>query len=435
MISISIYLIKSCAFIFAFYIPFVLILKRTTFFKINRIYLVLGLLFSFILPLYTGFAINSSYALPEFPLMEPIVTESELQILKASESSHSLNIALILFAIYVVGISVRLIKLTFSIIGILKLKRQCDVVAYQDLHVFKTHTSVPFSFFNYVFLPKATIDLAILEHEAAHVRQCHWIDLAIVEIVSIVLWFNPMMIIYKRSLKQQHEYLADQTAIGSGIDVGEYLISIRRQIELTIQPSLTSEFYFLSIKNRINMMTKKRTSLYGLSMYTLVLPLIICMLMAFSSPKHFELVTVSENDSIQEQISLCLPIDKKNDFLLESGYGERLHPVLNVMRLHTGIDLAAKEGIPVVSAYDGVVIKAILADSWGNIIIIKHDDEYATSYSHLKSMNVKPGDKVQKGQEIGLVGHTGLSDKDHLHFELLKNGEAIDPIKYLPKIE
>jgi murein DD-endopeptidase MepM/ murein hydrolase activator NlpD len=209
---------------------------------------------------------------------------------------------------------------------------------------------------------------------------------------------------------------------------------MRRQIELAIPSPLTSEFYFLSIKNRINMLTKKRTSVYGLSMYIVVLPLIICLLMAFSPRKHFQIIKSDGNDSIQEQIALSLPIDKKN-FLMESGYGERLHPVLGVMRLHTGIDLVAKEGVPVVSTQDGVVIKAQLADAWGNIIVIQHDGAYSTSYSHLKSMNVKEGDKVQKGQEIGLVGHTGLSTKDHLHFELHQNGKAIDPIKYLPEIK
>ncbi|MBX2962118.1 MAG: peptidoglycan DD-metalloendopeptidase family protein [Cyclobacteriaceae bacterium] len=419
----------------AFYIPFILILKRTTFFKMNRAYLVLGLLLSFVLPLYNGFTTISSYSPPDLPFMEPIVTQTELVISKAGESSGSLNKSVLLLAIYLFGIAVRLSILTLSIKGILKLKKSGEIVVYRNLNVFKTNTSVPFSFFNYVFLPKTIDDQGILEHEAAHIQQYHWIDLLIVELVSIILWFNPVMIVYKRSLKQQHEYLADQTAIRSGIDIGEYLISIKRQIELAIPFPLTNEFYFLSIKNRINMLTKKRTSVYGLATYTIVLPLIICLIMAFSSRKHFLVIESGGNDSIQEQLSLCLPIDKKNTFLMESGYGERLHPVLGVMRLHTGIDLIAKEGVSVVSTQGGVVIKAQLAEAWGNIIVIQHDDTYATSYSHLKSMNVKEGDKVQKGQEIGLVGNTGLSTKVHLHFELLKNGKAIDPITYLPEIK
>ena len=152
--------------------------------------------------------------------------------------------------------------------------------------------------------------------------------------------------------------------------------------------------------------------------------------------KFFEKIILSDaDDSVEEQISFGLPIDKKNNFSLASGYGERMHPVLGVMRLHTGIDLIAKEGVPVISSQDGVVVKAQLDGAWGNIIVIRHDDTYATSYSHLKSMNVKEGDKVEKGQEIGSVGHTGLSPKDHLHFELIKDGKAIDPVGFLPEIK
>lgn len=217
--------------------------------------------------------------------------------------------------------------------------------------------------------------------------------------------------------------------------MGEYLISIKQEIELVISSPLTSEFYFQSTINRINMMTQKRISVFGLATYTIVLPIIICLLMAFSSRKHFQIIPSGEKDSTQVSIALCLPIDKKNNSLLESGYGMRLHPIFGVMRLHTGIDLVAEEGISVVSTQEGVVLRAESAKAWGNIIVVQHDGAYSTSYSHLKSMNVKVGDKVQMGQEIGLVGNTGLSNKNHLHFELLENGEAIDPIKYLPEIK
>jgi hypothetical protein len=418
----------------AFYIPFTFILKRTTFFSLNRVYLVLGLLLSFTLPLYTEFLAIPVYTAPDLPFMEPIVTQTELAVSHASESTGSLSITALLLVFYLLGIAFRLIMLARSVTHTLKLKNQGEVLRLQDLNIIKTNTTIPFSFFHYVFLPRALDEAVILEHEAAHVRQHHWIDLLIVELSSIILWFNPVMIVYKRSLKQQHEYLADRAAIMNGIDLREYLTCIKQQIELVIPASLTSEFYFQSIKNRINMMTKKRTSVYGLAAYTMIVPIIICLLMAFSSREHFPIVVAAENDPVQETISLCLPIDK-NNFLLESGYGERLHPVLGVIRLHTGIDLVADQGVPVVSTQEGLVIKAEFAENWGNIIVVQHDDTYTTSYSHLKSMRVKKGDRVQKGQKIGSVGNTGLSTKSHLHFELHKNGEAIDPITYLPGVK
>jgi hypothetical protein len=435
MLIIGLYLIKSCVYLLAFYIPFILILKRTTFFTINRVYLVVGLLLSFVLPLYTGLTNIPVYTPPDLPFMEPIVTQTESVISRASEPVGSLNIVTLIIIFYLAGVAIRLILLTFSIAGILKLKQLGEMLTYQTIKVVKTNTAVPFSFFKYVFLPRELDDPGILEHEAAHVRQYHWIDLLFVELVSIILWFNPMMVFYKRSLKQQHEYLADWSAIKSGVDLGEYLMSIKQQIELAIPAPLISEFYFQSIKNRINMLTKRRTSVFGLTAYAIVVPGIIFLLMAFSPLKHFHREAPSEISFNQGSLSFGLPIDGENDFLLESGYGERLHPVLGVMRLHTGIDLTAKEGIPVVSADEGVVIKANMAEAWGNIIVVQHDETYSTSYSHLKSMNVKEGDRVRKGQVIGLVGNTGMSTKYHLHFELLKNGKAIDPITYLPKIK
>lgn len=435
MLATSLYLIKSCAYVVAFYVPFALVLKRTTFFNVNRAYLVFGLLFSLVLPLYSGFAATSTYSPQDLPFIEPIFTQAELVVSQASESTGSLNIIAVLLIFYLIGVAVRLIKLTLSIAGILKLKKQGEIIVYKNLNVLRTNTSAPFSFFNYIFLPKTFDEQGILEHEAAHVRQYHWIDLLIAELASILLWFNPVMIAYKLSLKQQHEYLADRSVIRSGIDLGKYLISIKHQIELAITSPMTSEFYFQSIKSRINMLTKKRTSIYGLATYTIVLPIIVCLLMAFSPRKHFQIVKHSEIDSIQEELSLSLPIDERNKFSFGSGYGDRIHPIFGVLRLHTGIDLFAEGGVPVVSTQAGVVIKAELSHAWGNLIVVQHDGTYSTSYSHLKSMNVKEGDKVQEGQEIGLVGNTGLSTRDHLHFELLKNGVAIDPLKYLPEIK
>lgn len=182
------------------------------------------------------------------------------------------------------------------------------------------------------------------------------------------------------------------------------------------------------------MITRKRTSPYGIAMYATVLPIIICLIMAFT-PNQFLNINQAKTAFVKEPISLGLPIDKKYNFLLESGFGERLHPVLNEIRLHTGIDLITEEGVPVVSAEEGVVIKSQLSGAWGNLIVVQHDDTYSTSYSHLKSMNVKEGDQIKRGQMIGQVGNTGLSTKFHLHFELRKNGVAIDPINYLPQLK
>jgi murein DD-endopeptidase MepM/ murein hydrolase activator NlpD len=417
----------------AFYIPFILVFKRTTFFTVNRMYLLSGLLLSFILPLYTGFSAMAPDLSPDLPFMEPLVTQAELVISRATEPAASSKAIALVVIFYLAGLTIRLIRLTFSITALLKLIGRGETSVHGNLKVVRADIRVPFSFLNRVVLPKGIVGRGILDHEAAHVRQGHWLDLLIVELASTILWFNPLMIFYKRSLKQQHEYLADRSAINSGIDIGPYLARIGPQVGLAVPSALISEFYFQSIKNRINMLTKRRTSVFGLSAYALVLPVIICLLMAFSSHERLAVIAPAGANSVDAQISLGLPIDKQYDFAQATGYGERMHPVLHVMRLHSGIDFIAKEGVPVVAAGGGVVVKAMLASNWGNIDVVRHDGIYSTSYSHLKSMDVKVGDRVQQGQVIGQVGHTGLSSQDHLHFELLENGKAVDPAGYLPK--
>jgi len=112
----------------------------------------------------------------------------------------------------------------------------------------------------------------------------------------------------------------------------------------------------------------------------------------------------------------------------------RMHPVLGVARLHTGIDFQSPEGEIVKSTADGIVIENTFDANRGQFVLIKHGDPFSTSYSHLQSATVKVGDEVKTGQTIGYVGNTGLSKGVHLHYEVLKNGEAVDPKDYLPKL-
>ena len=99
---------------------------------------------------------------------------------------------------------------------------------------------------------------------------------------------------------------------------------------------------------------------------------------------------------------------------------------------HTGLDFAAPGGTPVYAAGDGTVTKAGWEGAYGNSVTIKHENGTRTTYSHLNSIEVQPGDKVEAGQLIGTVGSTGNSTGPHLHFEVInKNGEFVDPAQWL----
>ncbi|MCJ7421271.1 M23 family metallopeptidase [Sphingomicrobium astaxanthinifaciens] len=105
----------------------------------------------------------------------------------------------------------------------------------------------------------------------------------------------------------------------------------------------------------------------------------------------------------------------------------RRHPILRYKRLHRGIDFAAPRGTPIQAAADGVVLHAGRAGGYGNQVRLRHADGTITSYSHMASLHVAPGTAVTQGQVIGTVGSTGLSTGPHLHYEVHRNGRAVDP--------
>ena len=101
-------------------------------------------------------------------------------------------------------------------------------------------------------------------------------------------------------------------------------------------------------------------------------------------------------------------------------------------RGHSGLDVAAPQGTPIVAADEGEVLKAYWNDDgYGGLVIIGHPSGYETWYAHLASFNVEKGQQVKRGQKIGLMGSTGFSTGSHLHFEIREDGQLCDPLEFL----
>ena len=116
---------------------------------------------------------------------------------------------------------------------------------------------------------------------------------------------------------------------------------------------------------------------------------------------------------------------------ITSPYGSRYHPVLKYNRFHAGIDIGAGMGADVIAANAGVVIKAEYSSSYGNYVVIDHGGGISTLYAHGSSILVSRGQSVYAGQSILKVGSTGISTGPHLHFEVLVNGSAKNPLDYV----
>ena len=116
---------------------------------------------------------------------------------------------------------------------------------------------------------------------------------------------------------------------------------------------------------------------------------------------------------------------------LTSRYGYRYHPIYKVRRFHAGIDIGAPYGTAIWAGDGGVVIYAGYAQGYGQLVVIAHGDGLATAYGHMSSINVSDGEYVDRGEKIAEVGSLGASTGPHLHFEVRRDGEPVNPMNYL----
>jgi murein DD-endopeptidase MepM/ murein hydrolase activator NlpD len=114
---------------------------------------------------------------------------------------------------------------------------------------------------------------------------------------------------------------------------------------------------------------------------------------------------------------------------ITSGFSMRMHPILNSWRAHKGVDYGAPSGAPVRSVGDGQVYFAGAMSGYGNVIEIDHGKGNSTVYAHLSHIDVRKGQRVERGQRIGAVGSTGWATGPHLHFEFKENGQQRDPLE------
>lgn len=144
----------------------------------------------------------------------------------------------------------------------------------------------------------------------------------------------------------------------------------------------------------------------------------------------FELA--KQKEEMLVSIPGILPIydDKTAARRLVSGFGMRPHPRYKVMKMHTGVDFSVPSGTPIYVTGNGTVVEAGWRSGYGNTIVVDHGFNHKSLYAHLSSMNVRKGQKVKRGEQIGKVGSTGLSVGPHLHYEVRYKDEPVNPVNF-----
>ena len=175
--------------------------------------------------------------------------------------------------------------------------------------------------------------------------------------------------------------------------------------------------------------------------YLGILPLMALMILLFHTPAEKGVAGVASPQDAFHQMTESLnyfegvpaqfPLPDTYRDRISWGFNQKaIHPITKKETTHHGIDLPAPTGTPVFAAGDGKVMKARAEDGWGQLIVLEHEDGYTTFYAHLDEIGVEAGAKVSRGEVIGKVGNTGQSTGSHLHFEVRRNGEHLNPADF-----
>jgi murein DD-endopeptidase MepM/ murein hydrolase activator NlpD len=139
----------------------------------------------------------------------------------------------------------------------------------------------------------------------------------------------------------------------------------------------------------------------------------------------------TRKEKMLASIPAIQPVANKDLKRMASGYGMRMHPIYKRRKMHTGMDFSAVKGTEIYATGNGKVVHVERSRrGYGNHVIIDHGYGFKTLYAHMSKFDVRRGQEVQRGQIIGYIGNTGTSVAPHLHYEVIKNGEKVNPINY-----
>ncbi len=427
------FLLYSSFIFIIFYLVYLLLLRKFTFFQLNRYILLLFIPISILLTLIDFFTpINTGVInIPKFINISPLITKNIIEIQALKES---VNYSIILIIIYFLGVSITLFSLIKSIQKLIRLKNKSHVKQSGKYTFIYANITEVFSCFNWIFIPKSiqdNIDTLIIEHEKKHVDFKHTLDLLLTEIYLVLFWFNPVVYYFRKSLKTVHEFQVDEEVLHTNkVNIIAYLKLLKKEINTKTNVKLYSYFKQPIIKQRLEMILKNKTNTLHKTKYLILIPIVaICSLSFNKNGFNNNLPIITTNHS---SIPSIFPIQNKTVADITSHFGKLRHfNKHKKAKVHQGIDIRATIGTPVVATADGVLSNASYQGNWGNLIIISHAKGYETWYAHLDSFKLEKGAFVKKGEVIGYTGDTGLSKGPHLHYEVKHNNKNLDPLNFV----
>lgn len=285
MENLLLYFAKANGLIIVFYVMYVLFLRKETFFVKNRIYLILGLMVSLVLPLITFTKTIWVDATPNSNDFQEIITQNKNSI-EVPIQSTQIDWFLIITSAYLIISVVIVTKIVLEIASFYKKIRKNNKQKESNYTlVALDSTENPFSFFHYIVInPKQFSEAElqhIVTHESIHVKQKHSIDVLIGKLFCALFWINPIIWLYRKAMLQNLEFIADSETFQQIENKYEYQKTLLKVVNPNYEFSITNQFYQSLIKKRIIMLNTNQSRKTNVWKYATILPLLVGFMLLF----------------------------------------------------------------------------------------------------------------------------------------------------------
>ncbi|GAB5523982.1 MAG: hypothetical protein Roseis2KO_18540 [Roseivirga sp.] len=457
------YLIESSVCLAIMLLTYRLLLSGTSLHRLKRFYLLACLVLPLTLPLmefdlHYGEApavqqekmpnhLSQPYFQPNADgPQSPAGTSGIVQVPASSPPQSSVNWLFWGIVGYSSVIALLMIRFLTNIYRIRRLARTSQSKLYKGHRiVLLKGSATAYSFFQLIFIGEddyknATTREHLLSHELAHARHWHSADILLLELLRVLLWFNPLYFLLSKYIRLNHEYMADSQVINQFGDRRTYQKLILNFATRTSgYMPLVSPSDFSFIKNRFTMMHKSTSQKVATIRVLLLLTTMAGTFFSLAVELKPKPAVITEPAQmaitpVTSETPTGIPMDSiKYSSNSNLSGGSRLF----LDDFYPGIDITARAGRAVIATADGRVLESAVGDKkYGNYVLISHSNEVKTLYASLSNLTVKEGQTVKRGDLLGTIGMTMRTSAlgtgvNRVHYAISKSGNWVDPYTYI----
>jgi len=402
---------------------YILFLRKETFFKINRWFLLGSVLFSVVLPILKFRVFNPQPVM----LAEVTVTPYRNMLEAITVYSHGfsgsveqviLSTSLLIY-VYLVGVAFFFGRFLFRIIQLLLIIRKNEVqVAGGFKMVLLQKETSPYSFLKYIFVSQSLLENKgydkMIAHEMEHVKQGHSLDVIILELLTVFQWFNPFMWMLRRAIRENHEFLADQAVLTTGVNRGYYKKLLLDQF-VGGQLVIANNFNTSLIKNRIKMMSKIKSPKYAITKIVFGVLVAAALVIAFAceQKESMEIRPVAEEQTVK--------VTFQGDKLKIDGTAEDVAKLKNMFSENSGFEITTDSLGNVLLMKKAIVAPKTLGSDEQIFFVVEDMPEFPGGEPALRQYIANavkyPEDAIKKGTQ----------GKVYITFVVTKDGSVAKP--------